>query len=483
MKKCWVYCLLIAMLLLVGCQSKEELLNPDDPITVTVWHYYNGQTKEKFDELVSRFNDTVGANRGIVIEASSQGDVQQLADAVFDAANKKIGAQPLPNIFAAYPDNAYRVHEIVPIVPLKTYFTESELATYREDFLEEGRFGADHAYRILPVAKSSENLYLNKTFWTPFSEETNTDLSMLATWEGVLEVARRYYEWSDAQTEQLNDGKAFLGIDSAPNFMLVAPMQLGEELYTFNTSGTASLNFSEETAWTIWQHFYVPYVEGLFLKSGRFSSDDAKIGAVIAYTGSTAGARYFPTQVTLSQNQIVNVACLTLPYPKFSRGDAVAIQQGAGMCIASSDKAHEYASSIFLKWFTESEQNIQFAASTAYFPTKIDALKAELILPEVIMTEENNVNRIIESSIQTTLKMMETYTLYGNRPFKGSYEMRLLLEQSLFEKARVDLLDISQLQLSGESIEAVTATYTSEENFLSWYNQFIDAATRILEGK
>lgn len=482
MKRFLMLCLLVLAVLFSGCQSNDELLDPDHPITVTVWHYYNGQTKEKFDELVHAFNDTVGMNRGIVIEASSQGDVQQLADAVFDAANKKIGAQPLPNIFAAYPDNAFRVHQIIPIVPLSNYFSEVELKTYREEFLEEGRFGEDNAYRILPVAKSSENLYLNKTFWTPFSEEMGADISQLSTWEGILDVSRLYYDWTDAQTDMPDDGKAFLGIDSSPNFMLIAAMQLGEEIYTFNESGEATLNFSEATARMIWEHFYVPYVEGLFMKSGRFSSDDAKIGEIVAYTGSTAGARYFPTQVTLSQNEVISIDCITLPYPKFEMGDAYAIQQGAGMCISSSDKAHEYASALFLKWFTEPEQNLKFAASTAYFPAKVEALNLEAILSETVLTDETKVNAIIDSSIRTTLLMMDTYTLYGNKPFKGSYEMRLLLEQSLFEQARVDLLDVSQRRKEGEAIEGVLKTYTSEKNFLSWYNRFIEAADHILRG-
>lgn len=31
-----------AALMMTGCQTKKELLNPDHPTTIQVWHYYNG---------------------------------------------------------------------------------------------------------------------------------------------------------------------------------------------------------------------------------------------------------------------------------------------------------------------------------------------------------------------------------------------------------------------------------------------------------
>ena len=60
-------CLIITlMMMLSGCGSKDDadLLDPNDPVSVTLWHYYNGNNKEKFDELVYEFNNTVGMEKG-----------------------------------------------------------------------------------------------------------------------------------------------------------------------------------------------------------------------------------------------------------------------------------------------------------------------------------------------------------------------------------------------------------------------------------
>ena len=42
---------------LAGCGSNP--LDPKDPVSLTIWHYYNGSQQSAFDALVEEFNDTV----------------------------------------------------------------------------------------------------------------------------------------------------------------------------------------------------------------------------------------------------------------------------------------------------------------------------------------------------------------------------------------------------------------------------------------
>ena len=66
-----------AMLPLCACQSAppQVQLDPSSPTAIEIWHYYNGAQKEAFDSLVTEFNETVGREKGIVVEAFSQGNV------------------------------------------------------------------------------------------------------------------------------------------------------------------------------------------------------------------------------------------------------------------------------------------------------------------------------------------------------------------------------------------------------------------------
>jgi multiple sugar transport system substrate-binding protein len=445
----------------------EDPLDPDKPITISVWHYYNGSVKNRFDSLVNQFNETVGMESGVVVDAQSYGDVNELADAVYNAASNSIGAQPLPDIFAAYPDNAYRVSKIIELVSLEDYFTEKELGEIRLDFLQEGSFGDDEMQKILPIAKSTENLYLNKTYWDEFANETGADIEDLSTWEGIRQIAELYYN---------HTGKAFFCIDANANFMLVASKQLGKELYTYQ-GNKAELNLAEEDAYKIWECYYEPYIKGYFAKTGRFSSDDAKTGKILAYTGSTAGASYFPVEIT-EEGKTVPVEVQTFPYPHFKDGEPYAVQQGAGMCIAKSDEAHEYGSALFLKWFIEEPQNVQFAVSTAYFPVKDASLDEELLLNEVNKSDVSI--EAIKKSIITTMGMLNDYTLYGSRPFEGSYDMRSLLEKHLFNYVQEDLELLEERVLSGEDRDITIQALISKDNFRKWYNEFTAEATKIL---
>ena len=56
-----VLCLLgtiLAASTLSGCAGKKS-----DPVTITVWTYYNGDQLEAFNKLIDEFNDSVGKKR------------------------------------------------------------------------------------------------------------------------------------------------------------------------------------------------------------------------------------------------------------------------------------------------------------------------------------------------------------------------------------------------------------------------------------
>ena len=92
-----VLCLLGATLaasLFSGCSGKKS-----DPVTVTVWTYYNGDQLDTFKDLTEKFNDTVGKKDGITVETKSLGTAEDLEQNVLAAADGEVGASEVPNIF------------------------------------------------------------------------------------------------------------------------------------------------------------------------------------------------------------------------------------------------------------------------------------------------------------------------------------------------------------------------------------------------
>ena len=66
----------VSALILTGCSSAngtiQVQLDPSNPTTVSIWHYYNGAQQDAFNRLVSEFNDTVGKETGIIVESFSR---------------------------------------------------------------------------------------------------------------------------------------------------------------------------------------------------------------------------------------------------------------------------------------------------------------------------------------------------------------------------------------------------------------------------
>ncbi|WP_418429387.1 extracellular solute-binding protein, partial [Blautia sp.] len=204
-----------------GEQEDAVKLNPDKPLSITIWHYYNGAQQVAFDELVNEFNETVGKEKGIFVKGYSQGNVNELEDAVMASMNEEVGSEEMPNIFSAYADAAYTVDKRGKLADISAYMSEEELDSYVDSYIEEGRIGKGNTLRIFPTAKSSEIFMMNKTDWDKFAEASGASLDDLSTLEGVTETAQKYYEWTDSLTPDVpEDGKAFYGRDSVANLFV-----------------------------------------------------------------------------------------------------------------------------------------------------------------------------------------------------------------------------------------------------------------------
>lgn len=464
----------LAAAILAGCGqqagSEGVKLDPKHPVNITVWHYYNSAQQVAFDELVERFNTTEGAERGIFVEAHSQGNVTDLEGKVLDAFNKVVGSEAPPDIFSSYADTAYAIEKMGYLVDLEQYMTQNELAGYVDSFVEEGRIGANGELRIFPTAKSSEIFMLNKTAWDEFSAATGAQLAQLETREGLVATARQYYEWTDGLTpETPNDGKAFYGRDAMANMFIIGSQELGTEL--LHVEGQkVELQVDEAVMRRLWEFYYVPYVNGWFSAYGRFRADDAKLGQIIAYTGSTASALYFPDQVE-TENGTQDVDYLVMPEPGFENGQLYAVQQGAGMVVTKSTPEREYAAVEFLKWFTQQQNNVTFACTAGYLPVKKAALDRQVLDS---MIAENNLEVIDKTydSLVTCFDMVKTRQLYTSKAFDNGAAVRKVLEYDLADKAVADRELVVQRLAEGQTLAQATADLASDAAFEGWLAQF-----------
>ena len=471
-----VIAILVAVVFLVsGCapSASGAKLDPSDPVTLELWHYYNGPQKIAFDNLVSEFNDTVGLEKGIIVEAFSQGSIDELLNKVVDASNKKVGADDIPDIFAAYSDTAYAVDQLGLVADLDPYFTQEELDQYFPSYIEEGRFDKEKSLKIFPIAKSTEVMMVNQTDWDKFAQATGATYDDLSTIEGVTATAKKYYEWTDSLTDTPDDGKAFFGRDAIANYIISGMIQQDVTIFDVGNNGNVTFQLDENALRKIWDNYYIPYINGYFGAFGKFRSDDAKTGDLIALVCSTSGAAYFPTEVTINDNESYPIECKVLPNPCFDGAQRYSIQQGAGMVVTKSDEKTEYAAAEFLKWFTDAERNIDFSIGSGYLPVKKEANDPALI-EKAFAKGEGEVNAPLEASVVTSIEQVNSDTLYTSTAFHNGLAARNILEYSISDKAKADREAVETMIAGGSTREEAVAAYDTDENFNAWLQELKD---------
>ena len=145
----------------VGCGSSAQNAKTTQVTNITVWTYYNGDQLECFTDLVDKFNETVGAEKGIVVSTESQGSVNDLEQSVMDAAEGKVGASAMPNVFSAYADTVYALDQMGMVVDLAPYLTDDEKAQFIDGYLSEGDFDANGSEETMPTWTGKPNTSFN----------------------------------------------------------------------------------------------------------------------------------------------------------------------------------------------------------------------------------------------------------------------------------------------------------------------------------
>lgn len=451
----------------VGCGGSAKA-----PTTITVWNYYSGDLLSSFNALVNQFNATVGKEKNIVVESFNQGSVTDLEANVLAAAQGKVGAAALPNLYSGYADMAYDLDLLGEVVDLAPYLTAKEKAAYVDGFLAEGDLMNNGELKVFPVAKSTELLYLNATDWAPFAAATGVTYDDLATMEGVVEVARQYYDWTDAMTSTPNDGKAFFGRDALANYLLCGAQEMGLTIFDAE-NGVMTLHFDKDVIRKLWDNFYVPYIKGWFGASGKFRSDDVKTGNLLAYVGSSASSPFFPAQVMTNDTESHAIEPAILPCPSFAGCAPVAAQQGAGMIVTKGTDAQIRACVEFLKWFTQPENNIAFAVGSGYLPVTHAANDMDAIHSSGLALTGNMENVLTEA-----VEAVNTNEMYTTKAFEGGTDARSKLGYSMIDLATADRATVEERLAAGESVEEAEAGFLTDEYFEAWYQSLCDALSQ-----
>lgn len=398
---------LLLLLSLTGCQQKTKL-DPADPVTLTMWHVYGSQTESPLNDSINEFNRTVGKEKGVVINVVSVSSSSAIDEALTAAAKNTPGVPALPDLFTAYP----RVAEIIgydKLLNWNDYFTEQELDTFVDEFIGEGYF--DDKLLMLPVAKSTELLFVNQTLFDKFGSAANISTESLSTFEGLFTACEKYYDWSDGQDMfQINDFY---------HYSLTGMAAFGED---FVVDG--KLNLESEAFGKVWEPMAHAGIHGGLCLGDGYASDRWKTGEVISNIGSTAGILYLRDYVTYADNTTEDIETSILAYPHFANVDATVVHRGGGLfALKNEDDRKNEAAAIFAKWLTEKENSLGFVTKAGYLPVTNDAFDSLFANTDTV---ENEKYRLLYNAVNG---MADEYTYCEVPVFEGASDT-----QSSFEK-------------------------------------------------
>lgn len=376
----------LALFCLAGCGRKDE-----EPVTVTLWHVYGGEVDSPMNVLVEKFNGTVGAEKNIRVKVELVSNSGAIHKSVLAAANGDPGAPVLPDMFVSYPKTVLALPDQNVLVDYRDYFTEEELSAFLPAFLQEGEIGGHLA--ILPVAKSTEVLFVNRTLFDRYAAASGASLEELRTWDGLYALAQRYAGDTN--------GKCFFVYDSHFNYFQVGVTSLGEDFFR-----DGSVDFSP-TFQRVWEPYAAAALKGgLWLQSG-YATEPLRTGDAIVSVASSASVLYYSDTVTYPDNTSEKVEIVAMPCPVFEDGEKLVIQRGVGMCTVKSTPEREQACMTFLRWLTEPERNTEFVTALGYVPVTQEAF--DDYLPAAVEKLDDPMYR---SLYETFIAMRQDYDFY-----------------------------------------------------------------------
>lgn len=342
----------ISICCLSGCKKSE--LDKNKPVTLTMWHVYGEQADSPMNRLIDEFNETVGMEKGIIINVTAMSNASKIGEKLLDAQNKVPGSAEMPDLFFAHKSNALGLGTD-NLLDWKEYFSEKELSAYVPEFLEDGE--ANGKLSVFPVSKSTHLLFVAGGQFERFSNDTGITYESLSDWDGFFDAAGAYYEWSG--------GKPFCALDYPLRAIELAATESGAgNIFADNGFYDPSNVIFKQT----FMKFADSLAKGHIMLSNLYSNTQVMTGEVMTGISSSAAILYYNDTVTYEDGTSEPMDLEILPLPAESGKKPYITQAGVGLCAYKTSSQKAEAAVIFAKWLTEPERNLEFVCQTGYMP-------------------------------------------------------------------------------------------------------------------
>ena len=185
-------------------------------------------------------------------------------------------------------------------------------------------------------------------------------------------------------------------------------------------------------------------VKGDILISDLYSNTQVMTGETLAGLGSSAAILYYNDFVTYPDNTTEPTDLLLAPLPH-AAGTATPLmpQAGVGLCAFKTTDQKAEAAAVFLRWLTEQQRNLEFAADTGYMPVSSAAFDAIADYP----FEQQSYQRLYD--VYNEMRIQNTPL---SEPGIVGYHAKA---KTLYDSLRQRQKDYPQRLAGGETLEAL----------------------------
>lgn len=444
---CLMAAMLIGMVGLTGCnQAKntaepnfivpETGFNPDEPVTITFAHTMGGKLQDVLNIYIEEFNKIYP---NITITHSSYGGWGDINGQI----NTEIAGVNQPNVAYCYPDHVAMYNIAKSVVTLDNLIasdfvisgtnevlglTDEQIADFVTAYYEEGKVYGDGLMYTMPLNKSTEVLYYDKTFF-----EAN-GLKVPTTWEEMWAVCD--------QILKIDPDCYPLGYDAEDNWFITLCEQM-ETGYTSAENGGKYL-FDNEANQKLMKELREYYQKGYFTTQELYGSYTSNLFVEQQDTrcymciGSSGGASYQMSNNDTDDGSFafeVGVAGI----PQYNAENKATISQGPSLCIlkgANTTDQQIMASWLFVKFLcTNVDFQAEFSMASGYMPVLKSVTENEAYA--AWLASANGYEKLVAKCVRIGIEGRDDY--FVSPAFVGSSTARTQVGSLLIKCISEDL--------------------------------------------
>ena len=420
--------MLMGVAMMAGCDAQSTGANFEVPeggydgsaVTITFSHTMGTNLTPVLDQYIAEFNKLYP---NITIQYESIGGYDDVRDQI--STQITVGNQP--NIAYCYPDHVALYNLAQAVTQLDNLIesdikvtradgttevlglTDEQKADFVEGYYNEGKMFGDGLMYTLPMSKSTEVLYYNKTFF-----EAN-NLKVPTTWDELEQVC--------AQIKAIDPNSIPLGYDSESNWFINMCEQqkspytsASGDHYLFDNEQNHAFvkRFREwyQKGYLTTQTIYGAYTSGLFVSETSPRS--------YMSIGSSAGATHQRPAADADGNYPFEVGIATIP--QLDNSNRKVISQGPSLCIFNKSNPQEVVASwLFVKFLTTNvEFQAAFSMASGYVPVLKSVANNEIYAQHLAAADGGKYISSLASKV--CLEQADAY--YTSPAFNGSSAAR-----------------------------------------------------------